>query len=307
MVARAPRLARLLPAAPAPASCRVEEVGPTPGDLPEGVRLRRGQGPDAVVRPEGCLAARPLPPRRAGLRFVAAAAALLSFPACGGDGGSPAQDAGVADGGAKAGAGGNGGAGTGGAGGIATGGAGGLAAGGPGGKAGGGSHDAGAPLPDGSADGGPATAPLDQCFAGLTAPAKLYVELQDFVTQDGGVRLRRARQPGGRPSVGETSPYDLVRFALVGDGAPACVKTAGDLSYTFKHHNWDEAYEARTATRRYRVTERYEFGQGWTDTLTILDATGAPIGPPRPLVAAGCRSLPFNLNPCYFRTRTDEP
>jgi hypothetical protein len=173
-----------------------------------------------------------------------------------------------------------------------------------------GDDDAGQPPPTGS---------LAECFADLVAPESRYVELQSFATSDGAIRIQRARQPGSRSAVGETAPYDLVRFGIEREDGVECESRSSQLSYEFGHHNWNEVWEARTARARYSVREELDVARlsddptgtatdVWEDTLEIHAADGSRrlLGP-LTLVATGCRSLPYDLNPCFRRMRSDQP
>jgi hypothetical protein len=164
----------------------------------------------------------------------------------------------------------------------------------------------------GSSDPAPDPVParsLDECFAGLTRPAVLFVETQSYATADGRYQIRRARQPGDRVAVGETFAYDLVRFGVARGSDVVCVHRTADLSYDFGHHNWDDTMEARTGTTGYRIHEKLNasgIDDRWMFTFTILDpASGAIREGPLPLAATGCHTQPFDLNGCPGRMRTD--
>ena len=152
---------------------------------------------------------------------------------------------------------------------------------------------------------------LDECFADLTAPTSgWFIDIQSYATGDGRYRIRRARQPGDRIAVGETLPYDLVRFAVETETGVLCVGSPSALSYDFGHHNWNETMDARTPAASCKVHERAKavagLGLTWMDTLTILDPTDeSVVEGPLSLTEAGCYTLPFNLNGCPGRTRTD--
>jgi hypothetical protein len=177
--------------------------------------------------------------------------------------------------------------------------------------------DAGSTRPDasGSDDGGAAqsdgAADIADCLKGVTAPAAGFIEIQAFSSVEHGVYIERARQPGQRSAVGETSPYDLKIVAITADDDAACVQRAADLRYEFGHHNWDEVWSVRTTKARYVGRERYGFDdpqQPWTDTLEARAlADDALLWGPIPLSEEGCRTLPYNLNPCLMRERIDEP
>jgi hypothetical protein len=152
----------------------------------------------------------------------------------------------------------------------------------------------------------------EECFADLTAPTDgWFVETQRFATADDAIELWRARKPGMRSAVGETFPYDLVRFWIGSDDEPGtCVTAPSAMTYDFAHHNWDETWSAITEHGRYVVHERLEFGDAatsWQDTLDVFDLNDVPRGGTQTLEATGCASLPYDLNPCLFRTRIDMP
>jgi hypothetical protein len=169
----------------------------------------------------------------------------------------------------------------------------------------GGAHDSDARAPSGNLD-------LDACFQDLSSPSDgWFVEVQSFETADGSLRIRRARQPGTRNAVGETFAYDLIRFGIESDTEVHCETRSSRMSYEFGHHNWNEIYEAATDAARYVVRERFGFGgddeSPWEDTLEVFELDGTRRSGPQPLIATGCYSLPYNLNPCLRRTRTDQP
>lgn len=158
---------------------------------------------------------------------------------------------------------------------------------------------------------------LDACFEDLAVPQDRFVEVQSFATQDGAIRVRRARQPGMRSAVGETVAYDLVRFGIEIDGAAHCVTQAAQLDYEFGHHNWNERWQARVGAIRYagheeldvaRLSSDFDAPDLWSDTIEAFAIEGdARIWGPRMLVPAGCYSLPYDYNPCFKRERTDQP
>jgi len=160
-----------------------------------------------------------------------------------------------------------------------------------------GDHEAGVD----AADDGDGAVPgsLDDCFAGL-APrvATRTVNLLDFEAEGGAVRVRLAREVGERSFVGETLPYDLVRFGLERDGAVDCVTDPGALAYDFGHHNWNERVAA-TGAHAYVVRMVYDFSgttAAWADTLAVDG--GAEV----PLTFTDCRSIPtFDPNHCLMR------
>lgn len=153
----------------------------------------------------------------------------------------------------------------------------------------------------------------EACFADLTAPTDgWFVETQRFVTSDDAIHLWRARKPGTRPgAVGETFAYDLVRFWIGSDDEPGtCITASSAMTYDFAHHNWNETWSATTDFARYVVHERLDFGAtetSWQDTLEVFDPNDVPRGGTQDLEDDGCSSLPYDLNPCMFRTRVDTP
>jgi hypothetical protein len=153
----------------------------------------------------------------------------------------------------------------------------------------------------------------EECFAEVEAPEAGFIEIQRFESEDGAVRVWRARQPGQRSAVGETFPYDLKRAWIETEDEPgACVTAASALSYEFGHHNWAEEWTITTERAQYIGRELYSSGPtdleewSWTDTLEAKDDSGATlfmVG----LVDDGCESMPYDLNPCLRRMRTDMP
>jgi hypothetical protein len=148
---------------------------------------------------------------------------------------------------------------------------------------------------------------LDACFASVTRPSSRFIDVQSYASADGRYQLRRARRPGDRVSVGETFPYDLIRFGATIGGEVTCVDRPMDLSYDYGHHNWDDTMEARAASATYRINERFAYGadSAWSFTLTVLDPAGRVVAGPLPLTDTGCHTLPFDLNGCPGRMRTD--
>lgn len=179
---------------------------------------------------------------------------------------------------------------------------------GQGGTAGTPGSTAGAGGSMGGAAGSAGNSPVEGCLSEL-APAGAFFEVQAFETDDGSLRLWRARRPGDRSAVGETFAYDLVGFAIDSDAERTCLHDGAAFSYEFGHHNWNETWEARTSAARYRGREEYVFtveDAEWHDTLTVYPLTGEiPSMDPVTLREAGCYSIPRDLNPCFRRQRTD--
>jgi hypothetical protein len=150
---------------------------------------------------------------------------------------------------------------------------------------------------------------LDECFAGTARPSRSFIDIQSYTSADGRYLIRRARQPGDRVAVGETFPYDLIRFGMSAPDRVICIDRRSDLSYDFGHHNWNDTMTARTAEASYRIHEQYDVVASdirWKFTFTILDAAGQTTREgPLPVEDAGCYTLPFDLNGCPGRTRTD--
>jgi hypothetical protein len=134
---------------------------------------------------------------------------------------------------------------------------------------------------------------LDECFAGLSAPGTLWIDIQDFRSRDGSITVRRARQPSS--AIGMTVPYRYIRFGMVRGSAAVCVTQAADLSYVHAHHNWAEQLDARTPATVYRLKETFDPGRTstWSFTLTLFNrGTLVPDEGPITLIKAGCRALP---------------
>ena len=159
--------------------------------------------------------------------------------------------------------------------------------------------------------GGPPThSDAQACFADLTMPASGWVEIQRFHTAEHGIKLWRARQTTDGPTVGETTAYELVRFWVESADEPGtCVTAPEALTYSYQHHNWDETWQANTLEFRYLGHEPFNLGgePPWLDTLTVKDATGATLVSDVPLIEDGCNTLPYDLNACVLRTRSDAP
>jgi len=119
-----------------------------------------------------------------------------------------------------------------------------------------------------------------------------------FESADGSIRVRLARQPGERASVGETFPYDLVRFGIERDGVVECVTDRDALRYDFGHHNWDDTATAE-GNATYVVAIRLDITSDpvlWVDTLQINEIA------PMSLEFTGCAVTPFDLNHCSLRS-----
>lgn len=143
-----------------------------------------------------------------------------------------------------------------------------------------------------------ATVTLDTCFAGLAPTGNSpFVGTLSFESLDGRVRVRLARQPGQRPFVGETYPYDLVRFAIERDGQTECITDRAALSYDFGHHNWSDTATAE-GSATFTVELRYDLASAepdWVDTLQV--GRDAPLT----LRSTGCDAIPPDLNHCLLR------
>jgi hypothetical protein len=139
---------------------------------------------------------------------------------------------------------------------------------------------------------------LESCFAGIAPTGGAHwVGTQSFENGDGSIRVRLARQPGERSSVGETYPYDMVRFGIERDGVVECITDRDSLAYDFAHHNWDDTATAE-GNATYVVTMRFDVSAEpavWVDTLQINDAA------PMTLSATACDATPQDLNHCLLR------
>lgn len=151
---------------------------------------------------------------------------------------------------------------------------------------------------------------LDACFADVTAPETGFVEILTLVSTDPALRVRLARRPGDGAAVGETFAFELVRFGYEDEQTQRCIKATERLSYRYGHHNWDDEATVIDEDREYLVTMKYLLtaeDARWADALTIRAPGGAVIAGPINLRDGGCRSLPYDLNPCFRRMRTDSP
>ena len=143
-------------------------------------------------------------------------------------------------------------------------------------------------------------AALVECFAGLAPrnPQGTY-NLIKWESSDATIAVWLAREPGDRPFVGETIPYDLIRFGIESDSGAECIASSDDLAYEFAHHNWDDTATA-TGASRYDLTMVFDLTgtePRWDDHL-VIDG-GAPL----PLVQTDCQSLPtLDLNHCLSRS-----
>ena len=139
---------------------------------------------------------------------------------------------------------------------------------------------------------------LDSCFAGLAPrPNGSFVGTLVFESEDGSVEVRLAREPGDRTSVGETFPYDLVRFGIERNGVVECITDRDQLAYDFGHHNWNDTATAE-GNATYVVVSRFinlDFPATWEDTLQINDAA------PMTLRFVSCDVTPEDLNHCLLR------
>ncbi|MBK7774777.1 MAG: hypothetical protein IPI43_11670 [Sandaracinaceae bacterium] len=148
----------------------------------------------------------------------------------------------------------------------------------------------------GNGDAGELT--LDSCFAGIAPTGDApWVGTQSFENDDGSVRVRLARQPGDRPSVGETYAYDMVRFGIERDGVVECITDQDALAYDFGHHNWNDTATAE-GNGTYVVTMRFDVAAEpavWVDALQINEAA------PMTLHATACDATPLDLNHCLLR------
>ncbi len=178
--------------------------------------------------------------------------------------------------------------------------------------AGDGLDDAGRPGSDASDDLPEPPDPdrFEGCLTHLKAPENGFIEVQRFVVGEPELTIVRARRPSDKPTVGETFAYELVAVALKSADEEACITDSAQLSYSYAHHNWDETWSVRTSRAHYAVRETYVLdfeNQGWKDSLEVRSLEDdSLLFPAVELEADGCYSLPYNLNPCMQRTRTDK-
>lgn len=175
----------------------------------------------------------------------------------------------------------------------------------------GGKGDSGPSADAGPDDPGKNPTTLDACLSELSEPDSGFISIQRFRSSDGKVKLARARQTIDAPTVGETFAYAMVRFWIESDDEPGtCVRAKSALSYEYAHHNWDETWSATTELATYDGNELFNTDGGevlWTDTLTAKSKDGKVLFGPIMLQEDGCSSIPYDLNPCLTRTRSDEP
>jgi hypothetical protein len=136
-----------------------------------------------------------------------------------------------------------------------------------------------------------------------------FVVVQNFSTGDGAVDLSMAWHIGEGDTIGETLPYEMMRFGVCDDRDGVCISSEDKMTYEWKHHNWDETITARAGGREYVVRMSFVPSEvsSWTDTLEVIDLgdTGDTRGP-MPLEDRGCRSVPpNNANACMLRDRLD--
>jgi len=136
-----------------------------------------------------------------------------------------------------------------------------------------------------------------------------FAVVQNFSTEDGAVDLSLAWHVGEGETVGETLPYEMMRFGVCDEEDGVCVSDMAKMTYGWQHHNWDETLTAEAGGREYIVRMSFVLSEvsSWTDTLEIRDLEGAGITTgPLPLEERGCRSVPAqNANACMLRDRLD--
>ncbi len=164
---------------------------------------------------------------------------------------------------------------------------------------------------DTDGDGDPADCSGENCTGDLNPPTGYdFIEIQDFITEDGELEIRYARQTGEGDTVGETFAFYLIRFSLCSANKNICVKNDGNLSYEWGHHNWNDTMEATHGDTKYIVHTFYDISTmtpEWKDTIEAKSAsTGDTLWGPLALVDDGCQTLPpGNPNACMHRERTD--
>lgn len=137
-----------------------------------------------------------------------------------------------------------------------------------------------------------------------------FVVVQNFTTPDGSVDLSMAWHIGEGETVGETLPYEMLRFGICEGSGGICISNPADMTYEWRHHNWDETITATTASKQYTIRMRLVLSDysEWEDTVTITntDDSNKNIGP-IVLEEAGCRTVPENnANACILRERLDD-
>lgn len=160
-------------------------------------------------------------------------------------------------------------------------------------------------LPDANNDAGSPTAFLDACFEGLVnLEPSTYAQIQEFVHEERGVFLRIARDPADRFGTSGTSPFDLVRWAIVTQDTRFCVTDSDELAYDLTHHNIRDVAKAHDDTQRYELTMEIggtEDTIEWSDRLTILELdSDTVVDGPIQLTQTYCRSIPAGRG-CIWR------
>jgi hypothetical protein len=155
------------------------------------------------------------------------------------------------------------------------------------------------------------TSILDTCAAGVEPTGPLgFLVIQDLRSEDDGLRIRFVLEPGDGHAVGETFPYELIRFALASADASFCVDQDTDLDYEWGHHNWNETGKARHDNVEYTFRNVLDMmgGGGWDDSIEARSPPGGDLlWGPLTLRDAGCGSVPpGNPNTCLWRDRNDQ-
>lgn len=144
----------------------------------------------------------------------------------------------------------------------------------------------------------------EECFAGI-APASAgldqFVQIHQFVSDDGAYRVSRARERDGRWIGGATIQFRLARFWIDGgaeDGT--CVTDATAMTYATSHHNWDDRYTASTARAAFAIHEYFDIlTLRWSITLEVREPNGDVAAGPLPLSEIGCEVIPADYEPPY--------
>jgi hypothetical protein len=128
---------------------------------------------------------------------------------------------------------------------------------------------------------------LAACFAGIGPTREDSSMIVLSFTADGGdAVLRYALEPGDDPAIGETTPWELMRFGIERAGETECITAAASLEYTVAHHNWDDTAAAE-GEHSYAVHQLLDIEN--SSYVFTLATDGAA---PAPLTFTSCEQIP---------------
>ena len=106
-------------------------------------------------------------------------------------------------------------------------------------------------------------------------------------TGDGGdTVLGYALEPGDDAAIGETTPWELIRFGIERAGETECVTAAASLDYTVAHHNWDDT-AAANGVHAYAVHQLFDIENSRFEFTLAVDGAA-----PAPLTFMECEQIP---------------